>query len=139
MSNQKAEPSGYNPMGWNCEKKGCFNIKRRPKIEVFAECFPGKINFGDVDGIVEINGKALMLEWKTEQGEIRTGQKIMYQRITKNKEITVLCIIGNAETMECQRYCLFFNGKQTEFKECCLNSIKEKIRRWVNFAKQVKQ
>ena len=47
---------GYNPMRWDCEKSGCFNVKCRPKIEVFAECFPGRINFGDMDGRVELGG-----------------------------------------------------------------------------------
>jgi hypothetical protein len=136
MSNQRVEPNGYNPMGWNCQKDGCFNLKKRPKIELFAECFPGKINFGDVDGIVEINGKALMLEWKSNQGRIPVGQKIMYERITKNKILTVLCVIGNAETMECQKYCLFFDGNQTQFKECSLDLVKKIICRWVNFANQ---
>ena len=33
---------GYNPLRWDCERQGCFNLKRRPKIEVFADCFPGR-------------------------------------------------------------------------------------------------
>ena len=35
---------GYNPMRWDCERDGCFNVLRRPKIEVFADCFPRRIN-----------------------------------------------------------------------------------------------
>ena len=43
--------NGYNPLRWDCQKQGCFNKKKRPKIEEFAECLPGKISFGDIDGI----------------------------------------------------------------------------------------
>lgn len=35
---------GYNELRYNCETQGCFNIKKRPKIEIFAECFPRKCN-----------------------------------------------------------------------------------------------
>ena len=48
--------NGFNPLRWNCEERGCFNLQKRPKIEVFSACFRGKISFGDVDGIVEISG-----------------------------------------------------------------------------------
>ena len=68
---------GYNPLRWDCEKRGCFNIKRRPKIEVFHKCFPGNINFGDVDGIVEINGRGLMLEWKSGKPN-KKGELVIY-------------------------------------------------------------
>ena len=127
---------GYNPMRWDCEKQGCFNIKRRPKIEVFSECFPGRINFGDVDGIVEINGSALMLEWKTSiGGSLPKGQQIMYERITKNGMLTVVLIIGNAETMLCEKYSLFFKGKQTDWINADLEKIKCRIKQWVQWAR----
>lgn len=47
---------GYNPLCGDCARHGCFSLKRRPKIELFADCFPGRISFGAVDGIVEIGG-----------------------------------------------------------------------------------
>ena len=40
--------NGANPLRWDCAKRGCFNEKKRPKIEVFAECFPGRISFGKI-------------------------------------------------------------------------------------------
>ena len=63
--------NGYNPLRWDCLRRGCFNLKRRPKIEVFADCFPGRINFGDVDGIVEISGNALLLDGKAKRTSCR--------------------------------------------------------------------
>jgi len=123
--------NGYNPLRWDCEKQGCFNIKRRPKIEVFSDCFPGRINFGDVDGIVEINGRALMLEWKTHRGALPTGQAIMYRKITETGLISVLCVAGNAETMECEGYSIYKKGTFYEFKPGNLDKVKEVIRKWV--------
>jgi len=129
--------NGYNPMGWDCNKKGCFNKKRRPKIEVFSECFPGRINFGDVDGIVEINGSALMLEWKTSiSGSLPKGQQIMYERLTKSGVVSVIVVVGDAETMECSKYCLFFNGSHSRWFSADLNGIKEKIKAWALWARK---
>ena len=127
---------GFNPLRWDCIKQGCFNLKRRPKIQVFADCFPGRINFGDVDGIVEINGKALLLEWKTKNVKLPTGQRIMYEQITKTGDITVVCVVGNAETMECESSFFFYRGKQYPTKDCDLQSVKERIRKWVNSVKK---
>ena len=127
---------GYNPLRWDCNKRGCFNIKRRPKIEVFSGCFPGAISFGDVDGIVEINGRALMLEWKTDTKEPTTGQRIMYERITRTKIVTVLLVVGNAETMVVSHMGNFFKGKQSKLKEANLEDVKHSIKRWVTWAQK---
>lgn len=32
--------NGANPMRWDCTTQGCFNLKKRPKVEVFADCLP---------------------------------------------------------------------------------------------------
>lgn len=135
-SDLSGKPQGFNPLRWVCEKQGCFNLKRRPKIEVFAECFPRRINFGDVDGIVEINGKALFLEWKGHEGDIPTGQRIMHERLTCDGKFTTICIVGNAETMECSSYGLFFNGKWCGYKKGNLETIKNVIKKWVQYAER---
>ena len=122
--------NGFNPMRWNCEKQGCFNKKCRPKIEVFSDCFPGRINFGDVDGIVEIKGKGLLLEWKCFSQIIKTGQQIMYRRLTSTGLLSVLVIFGNAETMEIKKYCWFKNGKQSDWIDSDLEGVRNQIKQW---------
>lgn len=130
--------NGFNPMRWDCDNgRNCFNKKMRPKIEVFSECFPGRINFGDVDGIVEINSFGLMLEWKTKTNKPATGQRIMYERLTKTGILTVLFVVGSAETMLVSHMGIFFKGKQTELKEANLDDVKNKIKSWVSWAKKV--
>lgn len=126
--------NGHNPMRWDCDKRGCFNKKRRPKIEVFHDLFPGRISFGDVDAIVEINGHALILEWKSERNDPATGQRIMYERLTANAPITVMLVVGDAETMEIDSLGYFFAGKYSAPVDCDLNGMREKIAGWVKYA-----
>ena len=124
-------------MRWDCDGgKNCFNKKMRPKIEMFSECFPGRISFGDIDGIVEINGFGLMLEWKTNTNKPTTGQRIMYERLTKTGLISVLFVVGNAETMNVSHIGLFFKGKQTTLIAATIEDVKNKIKSWVTWAKK---
>jgi hypothetical protein len=136
LKNSASSDNGYNPLRWDCEKDGCFNIKRRPKIEMFAPAFPGKINFGDVDGQVEINGHGLQLEWKTGKGHIPTGQRIAYEKLTITGLLTALIVVGDAETMQVDKYCFFFKGKQKEWRIGSLNSVIEDIKGWVKWAQE---
>jgi len=128
--------NGYNPLRWDCEKRGCFNKLKRPKIEIFSDCFPGRINFGDVDAIVEINGKGLMLEWKEGQQELKRGPLLMYERLTKTKLLSVFVVSGNAETMVVDGIMVWFSGKGEKWKSATLDILKRCIRKWVQWAQK---
>ena len=126
-------------MRYKCSEQGCFNVKMRPKIEVFSECFPGRINFGDVDAEVEINGFFLQLEWKSRGKNIPQGQAIKYRHYTKNKGWAVIVAVGCAESMEIVRTCVFYNGSQSEWTEHApsdgLAYLQKKITAWALKAK----
>jgi len=122
-------------MRWDCDKNGCFNKLCRPKIEAFADCFPGRINFGDVDGIVEVSGNILMLEWKRKPG-IPTGQRRMYEAITMRDGFNVVCGVGNAETMQVDSFTYFHNGKESMPVAASLNDLKSYMRRWALWAQK---
>jgi hypothetical protein len=131
--------NGYNPLRWDCLRRGCFNLKRRPKIEVFAECFPGRINFGDVDGIVEINGNALLLEWKSEAQELPTGQRILYERLTHNGLCSAMIIVGDAETMIAVATSIFDRGIKYPahgYEPADLACIKDRLAAWSRWAER---
>lgn len=130
-------PLGYNPMRWECEKQGCFNKLKRPKIEVFADCFPGKISFGDVDGVVEINGHFLYLEWKPNTA-ISTGQRILIERRTEDGLSAYLIVAGNAETMEVKQYAIAWNGTINPWMVGTLDDLKNRIRNWVAIARKTR-
>ena len=88
--------NGANPLRWDCKRQGCFNAVKRPKIEMFAECLPGRGSFGDVDAIAELAGNLLILEWKSHPN-IPTGQRILHEQWTANGPATVFVIVGNGE------------------------------------------
>lgn len=122
--------SGYNPMRWSCRRDGCFNEKRRPKIEVFAECFPRRINFGDVDGLVELNGAFCLLEWKGEGGMVRPGQRMSYTQFTRIHRNIVFVVEGDPATMEVKRYSIFWGGRQHPWIAASLDDVRDRIRKW---------
>lgn len=122
-------------MRWDCKERGCFNWKQRPKIEVFCESFPGRINFSDIDGIVEIAGNALLLEWKGEPMEIPTGQRIMYERLTSSGSFVVLVLAGDARVMKITHQRYFKDGRGTEWRKSSLDHAKDWMKRWAEFAR----
>lgn len=125
---------GFNPLQYDCYSQGCFNLKKRPKIEIFCECFPGRISFGDVDGIVETYGNALLLEWKPSPIVFRRGQQIMYERITRGYAVSVICVAGDAETMLVSHRGGFVNGRQREWKPATLQEVKHAIKGWASWS-----
>ena len=135
MSSPKP-PDGFNPLRWDCDVRGCFNKKKRPKIELFADCFPGRINFSDVDGIVELNGHGLMVEWKEPGAPIPRGQSIMYTNLTRNAPLTVFVVYGNAETMEVSGVCRYVGGVCSEWHPCDLHRLKGAVWRWAQRAQK---
>lgn len=131
--------AGYNPLRWDCDKRGCFNRVKRPKIEVFKSCFPGKISFGDVDGIVEIGGCALLLEWKPSTDELRDAQRIMYQNLSKDGKFTAIIVVGDAETMAVTHSQYFKYGKRSQWIECDIEHVKKFCIAWSSWANGIKQ
>ena len=123
--------NGRNPMLWDCSKSGCFNQKRRPKIEVFAECLPGKIAFSDVDAITEVNGRALVIEWKGAPTALSIGQSLMWKRFTKTCDFTVLCIAGDAETMDISHIRWCYGGVwDSHWQTADMQHVKDMISEW---------
>jgi hypothetical protein len=121
---------------WNCERDGCFNLKRRPKIEMFDDCFPGNIQMGDIDGLVEIKGYLLFFEWKTQDGPLPKGQQLAYERISKESGKCVMVTYGDAETMAVRGYRLFFHGREYPRIAASLGDVRERLRRWSRWAQQ---
>ena len=129
-------PDGHNPLRWKCDERGCFNELQRPKIECFAIDLPGKIAFSDVDAVTEIQGNALVLEWKATNMLIPTGQRIMWERLTRTGFISVLCIAGNACTMSCTHTARFFRGKWFDWVAATIDDVHSSIRGWADWAKK---
>lgn len=122
-------------MRWNCKLDGCFNDKKRLKLEKFDECFPGKINFTDIDALVEINGYFCLLEWKGLGSTLTLGQEIMVKQFTKSRGNLVVAIEGDAEVMSVDRYLIYWNGRADKWTAGNLNDVKRRLRGWVAWAR----
>jgi len=118
-------------MRWNCDKSGCFNLKQRPKIEVFDDCFGRGCAFGDVDGIMESRGHFLILEWKRPGVELGTAQRLLHVRLTAlSPAITTLVVWGDAETMEVESISPIRGGKLGKRIACNLDTLKGWMAEW---------
>lgn len=126
-----------NPMRWQCEARGCFNRKKRPKIEVFHECFPRGINFGDVDMVVEIGGQLLFGEWKPSASPIGRGQRLLHDALVE-AGATVIIIAGDAEVMTITEYTVrskhLPGGKDRTVRPATLEDLKQQIAKWAQWA-----
>jgi hypothetical protein len=97
------------------------------------ECFrPTKIKVTDIDGFVERNGKFLLIETKSNDAKIPTGQQIMFDNMIKTSLFTVFIIWGNANQPEKGR--LFTRKKTIEYPT--LNEVKiiQIVKAWFKYA-----
>lgn len=118
-------------MRWKCDKDGCFNVKKRLKLGIFDECFPGRIAFGDVDAIVEISGNFLLMEWKDSGcGDVGGGQRYMYEAMTRDKKYTVVAVYGDAEFMSVDSIQVYHKGKAAERTACDTDELKSRVNAW---------
>ena len=122
-------------MRWDCspDKDGCYRRLGQPDLTVLDECFPGRIGMTDVDGLVEINGQFLFIEWKR-RGDVPAGQRIMFERLTKHPEFTIVVILGDPSTMAVQRYDVFQGGQRQGWRVCDLPELKRRVRTWARRA-----
>jgi plastocyanin len=126
------------PMRWDCKQRGqCFNKKKRPKIEAFNDCFPGKIGFGDIDAAVEIEGNELRLEFKPEPVTLDAGQRIAFQRMTFSSHITAILLAGDAEPCppNITHMGWYVDGAFHPWGEAGFDDVCAAIKSWVAWAK----
>jgi len=128
------KPKGYNPMRWDCATSGCYNKKLRPRIEEFADCFPGSISMSDVDGIVEVSGCFLFLEWKSRREPLKTGQKLLFERITAHPDTTVVIVLGCPSEMKIESAQVVSGGVFSIEVACDLSRLKSAFSQWAQDA-----
>jgi hypothetical protein len=124
---------GSNPLRWDCQRQGCFNVHKRPKIEVFADCLPGRLAFTDVDGITEVNGNLLVLEWK-EHRRVPTGQRVLFERWTANSPTTVMLVVGEARQMTVEETACIYQGIVNPWRDLDLAGLRADIQAWADWA-----
>lgn len=91
-------------------------------------CFDRGISPSDVDGIVEVNGKFLLLETKSPTARLSTGQHRMFN----NFPGTVLVIWGEPEKPE--EMMSIFHGKSQRRNAATLSGVRDFVGRWFRWA-----
>lgn len=124
---------GRNPMRWECSRQGCFNRVKRPKIEWFADCLPGRIAFSDIDAITEVCGNLLILEFKEHKG-LSTGQRVLFERVTRMCPATVLIVEADAQSMTVQSISVVSKGVISPPEPADLNDLRNRIQGWTEMA-----
>lgn len=127
---------GFNPMRWLCHLSGCYNLKLRPKIEIFAEALPGRMACSDIDTFVEINGRFLFLEFKSGSPQsLPIGQRIAFERLSRIEGCSVIAVCGDMETMEIRAIQRIEKGSVGSWEKSSQSDLKERIRQWALRAK----
>lgn len=127
-------------MRWKCDEKGCYR-QLMPRLGGFDDCFPGRIGMSDVDGIVEIGGRFLLLEWKAPGGAVQVGQRIMFERMTANADpmkFTVIVVCGDPQTLDVESVQVFARGKAGTPESSDLSSLKSRVSAWAERASAAK-
>lgn len=120
-------------MRWDCGRYGCFNLKKRPKLEAFADCFRYGINFGDVDMVVERNGRFLFCEWKSLGAITSVGQSRLRDALLRSPAVTFIEIFGDAEAMSVVRF-VVHRGRERLAIDDDLLALKKHIADWFDAA-----
>ena len=122
----------------DCQAQGCWHEKHAIKYGAFNDCLPGKIAFTDLDGIVEINGSVLVVEWKSTT-VLPIGQQLLIERLALNNYITTCHVVGDAQEMSVSLYRFCCPDKKlglrwSEWVEADIGDLRKAIRRWANKA-----
>jgi hypothetical protein len=124
---------------WVCSRDGCFNEVLRPRLQVFADCFARGANFGDVDGLVELNGAFALLEWKNAGGVVKLGQLRAHLKFTRRHTGNVVFLVGgDARTMQVRNFAIVWQGRAFATQQADLNELKQRIRAWAEWAESLR-
>ena len=96
------------------------------------------IAFSDIDGIVELGGNFLILEWKAYVGVIPLGQDIMFKRMANTGCFSIFVICGDAETMIVSAIKVYHGQQIRNWEKIDLQGLMEKIKRWGAWAEKQK-
>jgi len=109
-------------------------VIKRPKLERFSSALPSYIGMSDIDGVIEINGKFLFIEWKS-CDVMGLGQRILFKRLTEQSaNFTVLIVVGDAQTMNVTAMALINGGVISEIQAASFRDVHAFIAEWAEQA-----
>jgi len=87
-------PSPGGNLRWDCPSHGCYRDSL-PDWTPLNDCFPrAGIRVSDIDGMVEVSGHFLFIEWKHPNLDVPEGQLRALQRLSNLPRCTVLIVWG---------------------------------------------
>lgn len=95
---------------WDCPSDGCYR-DHLPDWTPFNDCFPRTgIRISDIDGMVEIGGHFLFLEWKPARVPVPEGQLNALARLSVLPRVTVLILWGT-DTLHPEQWQVIHQGE----------------------------
>ena len=120
-------------MRWNCQERSqCWLRHCLADLGRLDYLFPGEQGPGDVDGLMEVGHRFLLMEWKTRREPLPPGQHITFKRLTAKfpDDVHVLVIHGNGATGETWGWCWYEAGAVTEWTDGGEADLHRAIRAW---------
>jgi hypothetical protein len=131
-------PAGYNPLDWDCLFQDCYAIHGHANLELFKPCFGGKIAMTDIDATVEVNGCFLFVEFKPFGFDLKQGQKIYFQQLTRlSTRIDALCVRARLADMKVREKQIIRGGIVGTWEPCDFAELYAWIEKWAKWAKRV--
>jgi len=117
---------------WDCEKDGCYKDKCVPDWGWLNGLLPRGCRPTDIDGIVELDGRFLLLELKAFTGTLQNAQKWVFERLTALTP-DIIVVVLYAETMvpeSLREMQLIYNGKSHPKIACTHTEFASRYARW---------
>lgn len=125
---------GASRMRFSCDGGKCYLTDKVPNLGEFDDCFPGKIGFGDVDGLIERRGSFLVVEWKEPDAPLTTGQLITFKHLSTVPTITVLVVEGDNSRMTVNSVSQVTESGLSDKRPIDLAGLKLLFTQWYEFA-----
>lgn len=110
LASMRRAPAVNTNIRWDCRTDGCYRDSL-PDWSPLNDCFPRSgIRVSDIDGMVEVGGHFLFMEWKLPRVEVPDGQLRALVRLSRLPNITVLIVWGQ-NTSEPVSWRIISNGQ----------------------------
>lgn len=109
---RRTAPANTN-IKWDCPTDGCYR-DQLPDWSPLNDCFPrAGIRVTDIDGMVEVGGHFLFIEWKPPKVPVPDGQMRALTRLSTLPRITVLIVWG-ITTLEPEQWQILSKGQVSD-------------------------
>jgi hypothetical protein len=117
---------------WDCrDGDNCYASQKLFPFGQLNERLPKGVAFSDLDGICEINGNFLFIEFKSGGARIGRGQQILLEQLSAlNNKITCLVLEGECNPFTVEWVTPVIGGKWGERQQTSLSEFLDGIELW---------